>query len=406
MDLFTILGRPQKDGSHTVYIKLYIDRERILINTKVSVSPDSWDPKKNCVKGKGKETDDDNMIISRCHSRANDILVKYRLLNKKLTPELFKKEYSHPSLDIDFLKWMENEIKLKKNEVGSRRIIKYNTILNKLKEYKAVIYFSEIDHFFIESYRGWMKSFKKNDINTVSGNLAVLKSFTNRALRKKLIEVDPFHDIRIGRGAADRVYCDEIDLKKLWNLYQTWSNTNNSNQKKILRHFLFMCMTGLRISDFKSAEFDNIVNNMLFFYPIKTRSKKKQVVKVPLNEYAMKLIADEDRKGGVLFNPCSEQRMNKNLKDIAKMAKVNKSLTNHSGRHTFATLFLHKTHDVATLQKLLGHTRIDETMVYVHINETDLVKQMESWTQSLNLNELLIGEILTEITEVPGDTGR
>jgi site-specific recombinase XerD len=107
------------------------------------------------------------------------------------------------------------------------------------------------------------------------------------------------------------------------------------------------------------------------------------VVKIPLNQFALKLMADEKRKDGCLFEPCSEQRMNVNLKDIAKKAGINKQLTNHSGRHTFATLFIHQTNDVATLQKLLGHARIEETMVYVHINESDLVKQMENFTKSL-----------------------
>jgi integrase/recombinase XerD len=383
MKPITTLGDKKKDGSRPVYIYLYIEKERTRINTKVSVQEDQWDDKKAMIKGRTKDVADQNLIIEKCRSRINQILVKYRLGNKTLTTELFRSEYANPSYELNFLTWMEQEIKIKKYEVGPRRIIKYNTILNKLKEYKSVIHFSEIDHFFIESYRGWMKKVKQNDINTVSSNLAVLKSFTNRALRKKLIENDPFLDIKIGRGNADRIYCDESDLKKLWDLYNNWTDVSKTHQHKILRHFFFMCMTGLRISDFKAATFDNIVGNMLFFYPIKTRSKKKQVVKIPLNQFALKLIADEKRTEGCLFEPCSEQRMNVNLKDIAKKAGINKQLTNHSGRHTFATLFIHQTNDVATLQKLLGHTRIEETMVYVHINESDLVKQMDNFTKSL-----------------------
>jgi integrase/recombinase XerD len=97
------------------------------------------------------------------------------------------------------------------------------------------------------------------------------------------------------------------------------------------------------------------------------------------------LINDENKKTGPLFEPISEQRMNAHLKDLAKMVGINKPLSNHSGRHTFATIFLQKTHDVATLQKLLGHSRIDETMVYVHINESDLILQMQNFQNSLNL---------------------
>ena len=108
------------------------------------------------------------------------------------------------------------------------------------------------------------------------------------------------------------------------------------------------------------------------------------MVRVPLGTAAVKLIADEGTIEGLIFRPLSEQRMNKNLKEIAKMAGINKPLTNHSGRHTFATLFIEKTSDVATLQKLLGHSRIEETMVYVHISESKIKAQMKIFDQGLN----------------------
>lgn len=65
-------------------------------------------------------------------------------------------------------------------------------------------------------------------------------------------------------------------------------------------------------------------------------------------------------------------------------AEVGKALTNHSGRHTFATLFIQKTSDVATLQRLLGHTRIEDTMVYVHITDFNLKNQMNNFDKGLD----------------------
>ena len=75
------------------------------------------------------------------------------------------------------------------------------------------------------------------------------------------------------------------------------------------------------------------------------------MVKIPLCAQAYRLILDEGNTAGRLFHPITEQRMNTNIKDIAAIAKIKKPLTNHSARHTFATLFLKKTNDVATLQK-------------------------------------------------------
>ena len=107
------------------------------------------------------------------------------------------------------------------------------------------------------------------------------------------------------------------------------------------------------------------------------------MVKIPLCAQAQRLILDEGNTVGRLFHPCTEQRMNANIKDIAAIAGIKKPLTNHSARHTFATLFIKKTSDVATLQRLLGHSRIEETMVYVHISEENLFGQMKRFEESL-----------------------
>lgn len=386
MKPITILGPKRKDGNCVVYIYVYVKGERVKVNTKVAIPPDSFNEPVGQIIGRTKDVKDQNMIIEQCRSRINQILVKYRLKNKEIDAAQFRSEYSNPSYDIDFLAWMEAEIRILKNQVGTRRIIKYTTILNKLKEFRNPISFSEIDRFFIEDFRGWCKTKKGNDISTVSTNLNVIKVFTNRAMRKDLMEADPFLDIKIGRAKPDRTYCNEDELILLSKIYKgDPEKPLKPHLLPVLRHFLFMCFTGLRISDFTDMTFDNIANGSLRLYPIKTRSKKKQMVKIPLCPQALKLIKDEGNTTGRLFHPVTEQRMNTNIKSIAALAGIKKPLTNHSARHTFGTLFIQKTADVATLQKLLGHSRIEETMVYVHITEENLTLQMKRFGESLPL---------------------
>jgi site-specific recombinase XerD len=130
---------------------------------------------------------------------------------------------------------------------------------------------------------------------------------------------------------------------------------------------------------------ENVQDNTLKFIPYKTNSKKKIELHVPLIDKAKKLIQDENSMTGYLFNAITEQKMNYQLKDIAQSAGIPKEISNHSARHTFATLFLDKTSDVATLQKLLGHSNIEETMTYVHISNKKLDTQMGNFDQALNL---------------------
>ncbi len=59
--------------------------------------------------------------------------------------------------------------------------------------------------------------------------------------------------------------------------------------------------------------------------------------------------------------------MNRNLKDIAAIAEIDKPITHKVGRHTFATIYLRHTKDLAALKELLGHSDMKETLVYAHV---------------------------------------
>ena len=59
--------------------------------------------------------------------------------------------------------------------------------------------------------------------------------------------------------------------------------------------------------------------------------------------------------------------MNIHLKEIAKIAEIDKAITHKVGRHTFATIFLKRTKDLATLKEIMGHSDIKETLVYAHV---------------------------------------
>ena len=77
--------------------------------------------------------------------------------------------------------------------------------------------------------------------------------------------------------------------------------------------------------------------------------------------------------------------MNEYLKKIADQAAIPKKMRDHKARHTFATMFPEKTNDTATLQRLLGHTNISETMKYVHISNTKIDAKILAFNRLLKL---------------------
>jgi len=382
MSVITSLGKVKKDETAPVYIVTYVNGERVQFHTNVHCYSDKFDKEKGKIKGRSKRVNQQNLIIENCRSRLNKVFIDYELQNKRLTPELLRNEYKNPSLRIDFHKFLEEAINERKGESAPRTISRDQVFQRRLKEFRKDIAFSEIDAEFVEQFRRWLKRTHHNETNTIHKQLKVFRLYLNIAKRKGIIKENPFVSVRVKKEKTERVFLEENELKKLWESYVSGKYTKDPAKQMVLRHFLFMCFTGMDYGGVReSARFDNLFGETLIFIREKTMTRKKETTKLPLTSKAIGLIHDEGNKEGYCFATYAEPRMNKVLKLLAEDHKINKRITTHVGRHTFATLFIQKTADVATLQKLLGHSSITTTMVYVHITDQQINKQMKQFDE-------------------------
>lgn len=126
--------------------------------------------------------------------------------------------------------------------------------------------------------------------------------------------------------------------------------------------FLFSCFTGLRYSDILQLKWSDIVNGSI----VKTQQKTGDIVRIPLSENAKRWMPE--RNGDLVFNlDKSKVAYAKAIKVLARMAKIDKDITFHSARHTFATLALNYGADLYTVSKLLGHRDILTTQKYAEV---------------------------------------
>ena len=147
--------------------------------------------------------------------------------------------------------------------------------------------------------------------------------------------------------------------------------------------FMFCCFTGLRHSDMVALKWSDIkeTDNGLMLY-VASMQKTKQPVIVPLSEKALEWLPERpagckaDTK--VFANAPTLGCANRALKHMAKRAGINKTISFHCSRHTFATMTLTAGGDLYTTSRLLGHTNIHSTEIYA-----DVV--MERRTQAVNL---------------------
>jgi len=359
----------KKDDTRHIILQLYIKGKRIVLPTEVHVHEDYWDDTNKLVRSRHSKAADYNLIIEQARAQVNDILIKYRLSAQELTPHLLRAEFNNPSRYLDFTEWMRKEIKDRKGILSSSTMAMHYSILNCLEKFQKKITFSEIDINFLERFEKFLKLKEKNKVNTINKKMRVIRLYLNRARRSKIIKEDPFEGFKIKKGKGRIIYLEEHELMKIVDLY--YREMAPINLKKTLRYFLFACLTGLRISDVKRLSYEHIINDLIIIIPKKKMNTDHETVTIPLCKSAKKILLEDGplRIHGKVFETYCDQVTNRYLKDVVKLLKISKNITFHSARHTFATLFLEKTHDLATLQKLLGHASIIQTMIYAHVSE-------------------------------------
>ncbi len=268
---------------------------------------------------------------------------------------------------------MEDRIKARKNEVAESTYELHYVILGKLKRYKKDLMLSEVDLKFLEDFQKHLYNKLKNKPNTVYNAMKTLKIYIRKAVQMKLITENPFDLFKLKIVRNMPVFLTEEERDLLIKTY--YSPTTKQTQKNVLRWFIFSCFTGLRISDVRAVKLDEIYNGILSFTPIKTINVNNMRVNMPLSRMALEMIKEEGSKTQLIFNCYAEPVMRRYLAEVIKKVGITKEITYHSSRHTFATAFLKTcTHSngLLILQKLLGHAKINSTMIYTHVLTKDI----------------------------------
>jgi site-specific recombinase XerD len=142
--------------------------------------------------------------------------------------------------------------------------------------------------------------------------------------------------------------------------------TNNPTLRKVADWFLFGCYTGLRYSDVKNFDRKKIVNDRII---LRTEKKEKDV-SIQLHPRLEELL--ERLQPGVFTN----QEVNSYLKHIATICNIDKLITFHISRHTFAVYYLTEGGPIETLSEVLGHSSIKTTKIYGKIINPKVDKDM------------------------------
>lgn len=384
-----------------VLARLGKDSKRLPLNIFLKI--EDWDKNAQVVKNKHLHANAYNAIVQAAKAKCSDIIVKYQYLNKLLDLEKFASEFEGKGNREDFLLFWEKEMYeqfvRKKFASGALAIHKCN--LGKLKEYllsrnESTLLFSEISvQFFADFDLHLVQDMKKKQVKGDAARRKCQKSvkkFLALAAEKGYVFENPFpKGSAIRENPKDRVYLCFEDFKKMLALHRSENILLTHTYRIVLLNFLFSCVTGLRDCDLRLLDASNIVNSELVVKPQKTTETTGKTVKIlitpiikELIDFAKKIDNKYKKFGNTirLLPQVANATENRILKQLAKMAGVNKSLTMHAGRHTFATVFLERGGSIQILMELLGHSKINTTMIYTHIVDKSRQTQMQNvWAE-------------------------
>jgi len=275
----------------------------------------------------------------------------------------------------DFIVYFETVFKYKKEKEGLRDDSNYTVTLKHLKDYSKgkLIQIGAIDVLWIENFRVFLskKGIKGNTINNYFNRV---KAVLNRAVIENYISKNPASTIK---------YYPSPEVEKVFLVDEEISNLISTPCKKpdIKLAFLFSCNTGLRFSDVKKLTWGQIKDNQIHFRQQKTQGFEY----MPLNDGAIKLL--DKTKGDLIpmpekpiFTLPSKSHVNVYLKEWVKDAKIDKKVTFHVSRHTFATDLITKGTDIYTVSKLMGHKSIATTTIYAKIVDAKKIKAVNNLT--------------------------
>lgn len=360
----------RKDGTAQLFAQVSLQGKIIKLPTDMYIEPMFWDFDNEEVLSIHPDCDDLNLLIEQVRNTIFEIKKKYALQRKELLPDQLRNEYRLGGASGgEFITWAKRMIESRKGEIMPSTQKQHRTIIGKFASFRKSVSFGEITPELLTQYQVFLRTKYSNNITTVASAMRVLKTYVRLAMRQELIEVNPFDNVKIRKGKPSIIYLSEAEREMLLKMFK--NELTSVKHHRVLHYFLFSCFTGLRISDIKRLRWENVVNDTIYIQAYKTRRTTGETVIIPLGGQARWLLSliEKRPRNPYVFDIISEQKTNEYLKEIADLTGIKKSLHFHVARHSFATLFYEKTNDLVTLQKLLGHSAIAQTMVYAHVSD-------------------------------------
>jgi integrase/recombinase XerD len=280
----------------------------------------------------------------------------------------------------DFMHFLIVEKGLANNTIMAyeRDLISY---LHYVKNVESVQSLNEVQRIHIVHFLGFLKEQGKSS-KTLARHVASIRAFHQFLLRDKATDHDP--TVHIETPKLERTLPKVLSLQEVEILLDSpKSHDHYGLRDKAMLELLYA--TGIRVSELISLDLDDAHLTMGFIRVIGKGNKERIIplgrtssdaIKDYLDQGRSHFVTNKHRDHALFLNHqgkrLTRQGFWKILKKCAKEAGIEKELTPHTLRHSFATHLLENGADLRAVQEMLGHADISTTQIYTHVTKSRL----------------------------------
>ncbi len=390
-------SRKNNEGKSPVYMRITVNGQRAEVSIKRNIHTDNWENKACKAKGYKSEVKQLNQYLETLKALMNDYHTEMIKMGEEVTAQSLKNKFLGISEDrrmlIEVFEYHNHQLKeLEETNYASATIKRYTTTLDHIKAFLVFKYqlndipLNRLKYSFITDLEHYFKVTRKCNHNTTIKYIKNFRKVINLAIKNEWLSKDPFAKFQAKIVEVKREYLLKDELQSIEDLNLTFPRLD------IVRDiFVFSCYSGLAYVDVANLTKNNIrlgIDGDLWI--ITERTKTKSQSNIPLLPKAHELIKKYSRYPNKktedhIFPIFTNQRMNAYLKEIADLASVDKNLTFHIARHTFATtVTLANGVPIESISSMLGHKSIRTTQIYSKVINAKISEDMDKLKRKLS----------------------
>ena len=376
----------KSNGKAPIMARITLNGDIVQFSVKCEVDPGEWNSRAQRAIGKSAGAIKLNGFLDNVRA---GIINHYREISDRestITAEKVKNAFlGFKTNQLSLLELFDKHIKDIEIKVGKEltrvSYLRYICVRNRLELFMRSKYnisdidLREIKYSFIYDFEIYLKSHYNCGHNAVMKLIKHLRTIVIIAKNNGWLHIDPFVNYKFQLEKYDRAFLTQQEIESIMN--KTFTIKRLEQVRDV---FLFSCFTGLAYIDVFNLRETNIRKSFDGnVWIMGKRSKTNVSFNVPLLDVP-KMILDRYKgtlSNGELLPIISNQKMNAYLKEIADICLIDKILTFHVARHTFATtVTLSKGVSIESVSKMLGHTNIKTTQIYARITDNKISNEM------------------------------